>query len=185
MCGEKELILKDKKSNVSIPHLNIKGIIKEVNENKIIVELSKYAKTYLETTEINIYKDNLELKENEKVFLKFNEIDIKEDRANYSSIDVYKLIEKIKIEDEKEDYYICKNDYGGFMKVTGTSFRYNNNIYFKSDTDLSENDETYFVNIKTGILLIEEIKSIIFPFKIYNMINPQETMFNEVIEIYK
>ena len=70
------------------------------------------------------------------------------------------------------------------MKVDGTSFRYNNNVYFKSTYDLSENNEVYFVNIKSGVLLIEEIKSIIFPFKIYNMINPQETRFNEMVEIY-
>ena len=70
------------------------------------------------------------------------------------------------------------------MKVDGTSFKYNNNAYFKSNYDLSENNEIYFTNIKNGVLLIEEIKSIIFPFKIYNMINPQETKFNEMIEIY-
>ena len=33
-------------------------------------------------------------------------------------------------------------------------------------------------------VLIEEIRSIIFPFKIYNMINPQETRFYDIIEIY-
>ena len=98
---------------------------------------------------------------------------------------MFKYINEIKIDNVKEDYYICKNDYGGFMKVNGTSFRYNDNVYFKSNYDLSNNNEIYFVNIENGILLIEEIKSLIFPFKIYNMINPQETIFNEIVNIYK
>ena len=34
------------------------------------------------------------------------------------------------------------------MKVDGTSFKYNNNVYFKSNYDFSQNNEIYFVNIK-------------------------------------
>ena len=83
----------------------------------------------------------------------------------------------------KKDYFICKNDYGGFMKVNGTSFRYNDNIYFNSEY-FNNNHENYFINIKNGVLLIEEIKSLIYPFKIYKMINPQETKFYEIVEIY-
>ena len=70
------------------------------------------------------------------------------------------------------------------MKINGTSFKYNKNIYFKSDYDLSENNEIYFENITNGILLTEEIKSLIFPFKIYNIINSQETRFDKMLEIY-
>ena len=182
--GEKVLILEKKLEKVSIPHLNVKGIVKNINENEIVIELSDYAKAFLDTTEINIYNENIGLKENQIVFVKFNDIHIENEKLKYSSIEVYKHIENIEMENIKEDYFICKNDYGGFMKVNGTIFRYDNNIYFKSDYDLSKNNEMYFINIESGILLIEEIKSLIFPFKIYNMINPQETKFYEIVEIY-
>ena len=184
LFGEKILTLKNEQEKVSIPHLNVKGTIKSADVNNIVIELSDYARTYLKTTEINIYNDDIDLEENQKIFIKFNDINIEEESLNYSSIEIYKNIAEIKVDNVKEDYFICKNDYGGFMKVNGTSFRYNNNIYFSSEYDLSDNNETYFINIKNGNLLIEEIKSIIFPFKIYNMINPQETKFNEIIEIY-
>lgn len=184
LSGEKVLVLKNTQEQVSMPHLNIKGTIKNVNENILVIELSDYSKTYLETTEIDIYNDDMNLEMNQKIFIKFNDIHIEGKSLSYSSIEIYKHVNEIKVDNEKEDFFICKNDYGGFMKVKGTSFRYNNNIFFKSDYDLSENNEVYFVNIKNGNLLIEEIKSLIFPFKIYNMINPQETNFNEIVEIY-
>ena len=57
LFGEKVLVLKNTQEKVSMPHLNIKGTIKNVNENIIIIELSDYSKTYLGTTEINIYND--------------------------------------------------------------------------------------------------------------------------------
>lgn len=184
LFGEKVLTLKNEQKKVSIPHLNVKGTIKNVNANNIVIELSDYSKTYLDTTQITITNDDIELEENQKVFIKFNDIDIEAERLNYSSIEIYKHIQEIETDNEKEDYFVCKNDYGGFMKVKGTSFRYNNNIYFKSGYELSDNNEIYFINIKNGILLIEEMKSLIFPFKIYNMVNPQETRFNEIVEIY-
>lgn len=184
LFGEKVLTLKNNQKKVSIPHLNIKGTIKSVNENIIVIELSDYSRTYLETTEISVYPDGIDLEKNQKIFIKFNNINIEEKRLTYSSIELYKHVKDIKVENLKEHYFICKNDYGGFMKVNGTSFRYNNNIYFFTDYDLSTNNEIYFINIKNGILLMEEIKSIIFPFKIYNIIDPQETRFNEIIEIY-
>lgn len=184
LFGEKVLTLKNEQEKVSIPHLNVKGIIKNVNANNIMIELSDYARTFLDTTQITITNDDMELEENQKIFIKFNDINIEEKRLKYSSIELYRHIKEIKIDNLKEDYFVCKNDYGGFMKVKGTSFKYNNNIYFKSDYELSENNEMYFINIKNGVLLIEEMKSLIFPFKIYNMVNPQETKFNEIVEIY-
>ena len=147
--------------------------------------MSDYARTFLYKTEITINNDDyMELEENQRIFIKFNDIKIEEKRLNYSSIEIYKHIKEIKVDNVKEDYFVCKNDYGGFMKVNGTSFRYNNNTYFNSNYDLSKNNENYFINVKNGVLLIEEIKSVIFPFKIYNMINPQETQFNEIVKIY-
>ena len=183
LFGEKVLTLKKKLDKVLIPHLNLKGIVKNIDKNNFLIELSEYAKTFLDTTEINIYNDNVELGENQIVFIKFNDINIEDNRLNYSSVEIYKHIKDIKMDNLKKDYFICKNDYGGFMKVNGTSFRYNDNIYFNSEY-FNNNHENYFINIKNGNLLIEEIKNLIFPFKIYNMINPQETKFNEIVEIY-
>ncbi len=183
IIGKKILILKNKQSKVSIPHLNIKGTVKEVNSNNIDIELSDYAKTFLETSHI-VIKNNAKLDKNEKLFIKFNYINIEENKLNYSYIEVYKHINEISITNPQKDFFICRNDYGGFMKINGTSFKYNKNIYFKSDYDLSENNEIYFENITNGILLTEEIKSLIFPFKIYNIINPQETRFDKMLEIY-
>lgn len=184
VLGEKVLILKDKQNKVSIPHLNLKGTIKNINLSRIDIELSDYAKTFLQTTQITINDDNFKLEENQRIIVKFDDINIEGKNLYYSNVEVYKHISEIEYDKVKEDFFVCQNDYGGFMKVDGTSFRYNNNVYFKSTYDLSENNEVYFVNIKNGVLLIEEIKSIIFPFKIYNMINPQETRFNEMVEIY-
>ena len=184
IIGEKALVLKNKQENVSLPHLNIKGTIINVNSSSIDIELSNYAKTFLETNQITINNENFNLVENQRIFIKFNDINIEEKNLKYSAVEIYNYIKEIDLDNKKEDFFVCKSDYGGFMKVDGTSFKYNNNVYFKSNYDLSENNEVYFANIKNGVLLIEEIKSIKFPFKIYNMINPQETMFNEMIEIY-
>ena len=181
---KKVLILKDKQNKVSIPHLNLKGIIKNINSSRIDIELSDYAKTFLQTAQITINDENFNLKENQRIIVKFDDINIEGKNLYYSNVEVYKHISEIDFDKVKDDFFVCQNDYGGFMKVDGTSFKYNNNAYFKSNYDLSENNEIYFTNIKNGVLLIEEIKSIIFPFKIYNMINPQETRFYEMIEIY-
>lgn len=184
VIGEKVLTLKNNQEKVSLPHLNIKGTIKDINSNSIDIELSDDAKTFLETTQITIYNESFNLKENQRIFIKINDINIEEKNLYYSFVEIYKYIKELDLDNKREDFFVCRSDYGGFMKVDGVSFEYNNNIYFKSDYELSENNEIYFANIKNGALLIEEIKSIIFPFKIYNMINPQETRFNEMIEIY-
>ena len=184
VLGEKNLILKNSVTKVSIPHLNLKGIIKSIDSNRINIELADYAKTFLETTQITINNENFNLEENQRIILKFNEINIDEKNIYYSNVELYKLLSEIEEYNVKDDFYVCKNDFGGFMKVDGESFKYDENVYFKSSYDLSENNEVYFVNVKNGILLVEEIKSVIFPFKIYNLINPQETRFYDIIEIY-
>ena len=184
VLGEKNLILKNSVTKVSIPHLNLKGIIKSIDSNRINIELADYAKTFLETTQITINNENFNLEENQRIILKFNEINIDEKNIYYSNVELYKLLSEIEEYNVKDDFYVCKNDFGGFMKLEGESFKYDENVYFKSSYDLSENNEVYCVNVKNGILLVEEIKSVIFPFKIYNLINPQETRFYDIIEIY-
>ena len=184
VLGEKILMLQNNVTKVSIPHLNLKGIIKSIDSNRINIELADYAKTFLETTQITINNENFNLEENQRIILKFNEINIDEKNIYYSNVELYKLLSEIEEYNVKDDFYVCKNDFGGFMKVDGKSFKYDENVYFKSSYDLSENNEVYFVNVKNGILLVEEIKSVIFPFKIYNLINPQETRFYDIIEIY-
>ena len=184
VLGEKILMLQNNVTKVSIPHLNLKGIIKSIDSNRINIELADYAKTFLETTQIMINNENFNLEENQRIILKFNEINIDEKNIYYSNVELYKLLSEIEEYNVKDDFYVCKNDFGGFMKVDGESFKYDENVYFKSSYDLSENNEVYFVNVKNGILLVEEIKSVIFPFKIYNLINPQETRFYDIIEIY-
>lgn len=184
VLGEKILMLQNNVTKVSIPHLNLKGIIKSIDSNRINIELADYAKTFLETTQITINNENFNLEENQRIILKFNEINIDEKKISYSNVELYKLLSEIEEYNVKNDFYVCKNDFGGFMKVDGESFKYDENVYFKSSYDLSENNEVYFVNVKNGILLVEEIRSVIFPFKIYNLINPQETRFYDIIEIY-
>ncbi len=184
VLGEKKLVLKDKHNAVSIPHLNVKGTIKSIDSDHIKIELSEYSKAFLETTSITVNNEEFDLIQNQLVFVKFNDIKIYGDILNYSSLELYKYLEGIELTDEKRDFYVCKNDYGGFIKGTGISFKYKDNVYFKNDHDFSEDNEMYFVNIKSGVLLIEEIKSLIFPFKMYNMINPQETRFSEILDIY-
>ena len=184
ILGEKKLVLKDKHNAVSIPHLNVKGTIKNIDSNHIEIELSEYSKAFLETTSITVNNEEFDLIENQLVFVKFNDIKIDGESLIYSYLELYKYLEEIDISEEKRDFYVCKNDYGGFIKARGTSFKYKGNVYFKNDHDFSENNEVYFANIKSGVLLIEEIKSLIFPFKVYNMINPQETKFYEILDIY-
>ena len=184
ILGKKELTLKDNHNAVSLPHLNVKGIIKNVDSDQIEVELSEYSRTFLKTTSIMIKNEKFLLDKDQLVFIKFNHIDIDGESLVYSSVELFKYIEKIDISEIKRDFYVCKYDYGGFIKANGISFKYKGNVYFKNDHDFSDNNEVYFVNIKNGVLLIEEIKSLIFPFKVYNMINPQETRFYEILDIY-
>lgn len=184
VIGEKQLILKEWKENVHIPHLNIKGIIKEVNKDTVVISLSENSASFLESKEIVIKNKDINLNKNEKIFIVLNGIQIDGNICKYSSVELYKLKENFCLENTKKAFFVCKNDYGGFMKVNGKLFKYKNNIYFLADIDLGENNEIFYENVNNGNLLIEEYKSLVFPFKVYNMINPQETMYEEIVEIY-
>ena len=86
--------MKEIQEKVSIPHLNLKGTVKNVSVNSSVIEFSNYARTFLDTTQITINNENLELEENQKVFIKFNDITIDGKTLNYSYIEIYKHIEK-------------------------------------------------------------------------------------------
>ena len=102
LSGEKVLVLKNTQEQVSMPHLNIKGTIKNVNENILVIELSDYSKTYLETTEIDIYNDDMDLEMNQKIFIKINDIHIEGKSLSYSSIEIYKQENKLVINAQSE-----------------------------------------------------------------------------------
>lgn len=182
--GKMTLLLNKEYEKVTLPHLNIKGIIKDIDTEKIIIKLSENSNKYLETNEIILKNKNYNLKENDKVFIKINGINIDKNELNYSEIELYKFKNNIEKTNEKKDYFICKNSYGEKIKITGTSFKYNGNKYFLADQKIDENNEIYFLNIENGTLLIEDYKDEKFPHKVYNMVNPQETMFEKIIEIY-
>ena len=183
VVGEQTLELKKNYDKIGQEHVNIKGTVEEINNGNIKIKLSNYSKTYLNTEYIIIKDEAFNLKMNERVFLKFYDLNIEKNIINYSSVELYKLANNIEITNEKNDFIVCKNYDGKKFKIEGKSFKYNDNIYFKSNYDLTENNEEYFINVKNGNLLTEKYKSLKFPFKIYNMINPQETRFDEVIEM--
>lgn len=178
-------MLNSEREEISLPHLNIKGTVEEINQEKIIIKLSEKSNDYLETNQIIIKNNNYDLTKNNIIFLKFNNIKINKNNLYFSDVELFKLINNIELKNRKKDSIVCNNSYGNRMKINGETFEYEGNIYFLSDQKLDENNEIFFKNIKNNYLLIEDYKSLKFPYKVYNMINPQETMFEEIIKIYK
>ena len=183
--GEKVLKLNSEREEISLPHLNIKGIVEEINQEEIAINLSEKSNNYLETNQIIIKNNNYDLNKNNIIFLKFNNIKIEKNNLYFSDVELYKLMNNIELKNKKNDSIICKNSYGNRMRINGETFEYEGNIYFLSDEKIDENNEIFFKNIINNYLLVEDYKSLRFPFKVYNMINPQETMFEEIIKIYK
>lgn len=101
-------------------------------------------------------------------------------------MEVYKYFESIPKEKEHRVTWWTGNDFGGILKSTGTEFEYNGYKYVDPDYNYAEEDgKTYFVDIYDEKLLIEEYKNIFPPMKWYNMVNPQETYFDIIVDIYK
>ncbi len=171
---------------VKIPHLNIRGVIKSSDEEKYKIQLSENSKAFLETTEIEILTPNavLELAEGDDVFIKFIDISICENILEFNEIEIYKYIENINKANQRRTIWWTGNDYGGILRSSGESFKYNGNMYVESDIDYSSDGKKYFIDIYDKQLLIEEYKNIFPPMKWYNMVNPQETHFNEIVDVY-
>ena len=170
-----------------IPHLNVRGVVEKEEDNNYKIALSKKSQDFLITREVEISAPNAlnKLSIGDEVFLKFKNILINRNSLNFQEIEVYQYKENIKKENKNRVVWWTANDYGGLLKNTGESFIYNGNTYVESDIDYSEDGKKYFVDIYDNQLLIEEYKNIFPPMKWYNMINPQETFFNEIVKIYK
>ena len=179
--------LKRINGTVWIPHLNVRGVVKEVSGETYEITLSEKSQGFLETSKIEIFAPNaiIKLNENDDVFVKFNRIFIKNKQLFFSSIEVYKYFETIEKEEKGKVTWWMLNDFGGFFKYTGNEFIFNGLKYVDNDVDLSEDEKIYFVDIYDEQLLIEDYKNIFPPMKWYNMVNPQETYFDIIVDIYK
>lgn len=141
----------------------------------------------MNTNKIQISAPNtrIDLDKEDIVFVKFNNVFINDTKLLFSSLEVYKYFETIdKIENGHVSWYTL-NDFGGILLFSGTEFSYNGEIYVDSDTDYSEDQKYYFLDIYDEKLLYEEYKNIFPPMKWYNMVNPQETYFDIIVDIYK
>ncbi len=170
-----------------IPHLNVRGIVESASGDNLWIVLSDKSNEFLNTRKINIYTPNskTKLNTNDIVFIKFKHISIKGNRLKFVSLEVYKYYETIKKEVIGLVTWWVPNDFGGLLKTSGTEFIFNGNKYVDYDDDISEDGKQYFVDIYDGQLLFEEYKNIFPPMKWYNMVNPQETYFDIIVDIYK
>ena len=97
---------------------------------------------------------------------------------------MYKYYETIDKEEKGHVTWYVPNDFGGILKFDGQEFVFNGNRYVDYDEDLSEDGKRYFVDIYDGQLLIEEYKNMFPLMRWYNMVNPQETYFDIIVDIY-
>ena len=119
------------------------------------------------------------------VFIKFNNVFINEYKIHFRNLEIYKYYEEIEKKDLGHATWYVFNDFGGILKYDGMEFEYSENRYVINDQDLSEDGKQYFVDIYDEGLLFEEYKNIFPPMKWYNMVNPQETYFDIIVDIYK
>ena len=122
---------------------------------------------------------------NDVVFVKFKNISIINNRLNFLNLEIYKYAENVEKHGTNNVTWWAVNAFGGLIKYTGKEFEYNGNKYIDYDTDISEDGKQYFVDIYDDQLLFEEYKNIFPPLKWFNMVNPQETMFEIIVDIYK
>ncbi len=172
---------------VTIPHLNVRGIVDSSSGDEYTIILSQKSQEFLKTDRINIKAPNstIELATNDEVFVKFNKIQIKNTILSFDSIEVYKYFESIDKEEIGSVTWYVPNDFGGIIKYTGTEFEFNGNKYVDPDNDYSEDGKYYFVDIYDSQLLIEDYKNMFPPMRWFNMVNPQETYFDIIVDIYK
>ena len=185
-CSNNELELKNDYGRLQLPHINFKATVKKLENEIVEFQISDYANTYLLLNAI-ILKIKVDNKINigDTVFIKLNNINIIDKKLIFENIEIYKEAEHIKYKTKETDTLLFMTAKYTIKKIKGKSFTYNNYQYFLADIPLGNSDDIiYYENIKNGNLLIECYKHILYP-KIYNMINPQETRFEELVEIYK
>ena len=173
---------------VIIPHLNVRGTIIKMEEDSVVIALSEESKSFLKTREVVLNEDDVikeKLSLDDDVFLKFNQIIINDNILLFNSINIYKYVANIEKTYVRKSSFIVPNDFGGFIKNKGTEFIYNNHKYFELNEDISEDGKIYFEDIYDGTLLIEEYKNLLIPRRWFNMVNPQETYFEIIVDIYK
>jgi len=168
-----------------LPHLNIKGTVDTIQNNKIKIKLSEASKDFLLTQYIELANSSFltKLKENQNIFIVLKDIQINKNILKFTNVSIYTPID-INFENSSHGCLIVKNDFGGYLNLKGISFSYNDNSYFLENSLADKyKDDLFYENVETGILLIEPLKHSLIPV-IYNLINPQETMFEKVLGIY-
>ena len=172
---------------VSIPHLNVRGSVCNLSGDIYEIQLSEKSQEYLSTSHIIVKASDAKIKlsNDDIVFVKFNNIKVNGQKLYFKSLEVYKFFEKIVKEEIGHVTWWVPNDFGGLLKNSGLEFEFNGNQYVDSDHDYSVDGRQYFVDIYDGRLLYEEYKNIFPPMKWYNMVNPQETYFDIIVDIYK
>jgi hypothetical protein len=162
-------------------------VVESISGDNCTILLSEKSQGFLESSSITIIAPNSKIRLSimDDVFVKFNLITINNKKLNFSSIEVYKYCETIEKEERGHVTWWEPNDFGGLLKYAGTEFLYNGHKYVDFDDDLSDDGKLYFVDIYDEQLLIEEYKNIFPPMKWYNMVNPQETYFDIIVDIYK
>ena len=164
-----------------MPHTNIKGQVRKISNNIVTIEMSS---NYIEEKEIDLEIPNNSLKENDHIFLKFKDINVKNDKLYFKEISVFKLIDNFQYENDWNDSFWIRYENGKIEKIYGKSFIFNTHQYFIANHFYENEPEYFYQNIEDNNLLIEEYKDLFVP-KIYNMVNPQETMFEVLVELYR
>lgn len=180
--GEKILELNNNYKYTEFEHLNIKGEVTTKTDYDIAIKLSEDSNKFLKNDYIKINNNN-NLEVGDKVFIYLKNIKVINNKLKFNSLRIYKLVTDIKYTENRKSSFIVKNWHGGFLKIKGQKIKYQDNIYFISDQKLNDDKNIFYVDIEDGILLCEEYKDVFFP-EVYNMINYQETDFNEMIKIY-
>ena len=170
-----------------MPHLNVRGLVEDISGDVINIALSDKSSSFLSTRAISLYTPDAKIKlnKNDVVFIKFNGININNKELQFLSLEVYKYFPIIEKEEIGHVTWWNQNDFGGIFSISGIEFKYNGNKYVASDKDFSEDGKQYFVDIYDEQLLFEEYKNIFPPMKWYNMVNPQESYFDILVDIYK
>ena len=183
VCNDSILYLNETHNKYfKMPHTNIKGTIENTDDKTVIIKLSDYSKLYLKTEKIVIQNENkFNFEIGEDVFLRFNELTIHNDILEFENVELYKKSDVLNNATMKKASFISYSKYDKLLyKFIGRKFKYKDYYYFIIDGDCIE---TCYENVKNGILLYEDYKSIFNVY--YNAINNQETRFDIIVKQYE